>query len=285
MTLATATGPAGLLGLDERTLAASGLRYYRGGSGPPVVLVHGLAGSATNWLVLVPELVERYRLLVVDLPGHGRSQPPPRGSSVSDFAASVAEVIEHEDAAPAFVAGHSYGGQVALRLAQRRPELVRGLLLVAPAGIATTTRAVQAAVAFAGYVRPGRWVAPLRHRYSGRLWYRRAVFRPWFVSDAAAISEQAAVGFLEGQRLHLDTRTAGRAMVADDPRQDLEHVACPVVVLWGARDAQLPLDDAFEYARRLRAPLRLVADCGHLVIGERPGACVAALDDLVALSN
>jgi pimeloyl-ACP methyl ester carboxylesterase len=93
------------------------------------------------------------------------------------------------------------------------------------------------------------------------------------------------VGFLEGQRLHLDTRTAGRAMVADDPRRDLEHVVCPVILLWGARDAQLPLDDAFEYARRLRARLRLVADCGHLVIGERPAAVAAALDDLVALSN
>jgi pimeloyl-ACP methyl ester carboxylesterase len=280
--MTSATG--GLLGLEERTLAESGLRYYRGGSGPPVVLVHGLAGSATNWVEVVPELAGRYRLLVVDLPGHGRSPPPGRGSSVTDFAGSVAAVIEHEESAPVILAGHSFGGHVALRLAQRRPELVRGLLLVAPAGIATTTRAVQIAVALAGYVRPGRWVAPLRHRYSGRLWYRRALFRPWFVSDPAAMSERAAVGFLEGQRLHLDTRTAGRAMVADDPRRELEHVVCPVIVLWGARDTQLPLDDAFEYARRLRARLRLVADCGHLVIGERPAACVAALEDLAALS-
>ena len=59
-------------------------------------------------------------------------------------------------------------------------------------------------------------------------------------------------------------------MVADDPRRDLRALACPPLVLWGARDAQLPLDDAFEYARRLRAKLRLVADCGHLVIVERP---------------
>jgi pimeloyl-ACP methyl ester carboxylesterase len=51
-------------------------------------------------------------------------------------------------------------------------------------------------------------------------------------------------------------------------------------VLWGARDHQVPVDDAFEYARRLRAPLRLVADCGHLVIGERPQACLDALAEL-----
>jgi pimeloyl-ACP methyl ester carboxylesterase len=285
MTTATKLRSAELLGLEERTAEAFGLRYYVGGSGPPLVLVHGLAGTATNWVEVVPELVERHRVLVVDLPGHGSSAPPPRGCGVSDFADAVAHVVELEEAGPAFVAGHSFGGHVALRLAHRRPELVRGLLLVAPAGIATTTRSLQLAVALAGAVRPGRWVAPLRHRYAARRWYRRALFRPWFVSDPAAISERATVGFLEGQRLHLDTRTAGRAMVADDPRLDLEHVECPVLILWGARDAQLPLDDAFEYARRLRAPLRIVADCGHLVIGERPAACVAALDDLVAVSH
>ena len=69
-------------------------------------------------------------------------------------------------------------------------------------------------------------------------------------------------------------------MLADDPRSELERVRCPSLVLWGARDLQLPLDDAFEYARRLRAPLRVVADCGHLVIGERPEACLDALESL-----
>jgi pimeloyl-ACP methyl ester carboxylesterase len=55
-----------------------------------------------------------------------------------------------------------------------------------------------------------------------------------------------------------------------------------VIVLWGARDVQLPLEDAFEYARRLRARLRLVADCGHLVIVERPHAVLDALAELAA---
>ena len=77
-----------------------------------------------------------------------------------------------------------------------------------------------------------------------------------------------------------EASVAARAMLADDPRLDLEHVACPVVLLWGARDAQLGLEDAFEYARRLRAKLRVVADCGHLVIGERPHACLDALEAL-----
>jgi pimeloyl-ACP methyl ester carboxylesterase len=269
------TGATNMLGLDERL--AAGLRYFAGGEGKPVVLVHGLAGSAANWVELLPGLAERYRVLAVDLPGHGGSAPPRAGASVTDFADAVAGVIERERAGPALLAGHSFGGLVALRLAQRRPELVRGLLLVAPAGIGSGTRAARRLVSLAVALRPGRWVAPFRHRYAERLWYRRTLFRPWFVADPHALSPRAALGFLEGPLEHADTRTAGRAMVADDPRSDLEHVRCPALVLWGARDPQLPLDDAFEYARRLRAPLRVVADCGHLVIGERPQACLDAL--------
>ena len=52
---------------------------------------------------------------------------------------------------------------------------------------------------------------------------------------------------------------------------------CPVLVLWGARDRQVPLEDGFEYARRLGAPLRVIADCGHLLIGERPDVCARAV--------
>lgn len=270
------------LGLEERRACIAGvdLRYFTGGEGEPLVLVHGLGGSAANWVELLAAASGRYRVLVPDLPGHGGSGKPPKGAGMSHFADVVAGLIELEDAAPAVVAGHSLGGLVTLRLAHRRPELVRALLLAAPAGIATRTRAAQRVVLLAGLLRPGRWVAPFRHRYSARVWYRRVLFQRWFVADPLAFSPRATLGFLEGPLEHVDTRTAARAMLADDPRIDLEHVRCPSIVLWGARDPQLPLDDAFEYARRLRAQLRVVADCGHLVIGERSEACLDALDSL-----
>ena len=62
-----------------------------------------------------------------------------------------------------------------------------------------------------------------------------------------------------------------------DPRVDLDRVRCPCLVLAGARDRMVPVADAIEYARRLRAPLRIVPDCGHLLIGERPEACADAI--------
>lgn len=279
------TSATSLPGLEERhvELGTLRLRYLTGGAGDPVLLLHGLAGAAANWAELLPAAVDRYRVLAPDLPGHGRSGRLAARADMTAFADVAAQLLERESAAPALVVGHSFGGLVALRLAHRRPDLVRGLLLVAPAGIRSGARAARAVILASGFVRPARWVAPFRHRYADRAWYRRALFQPFFVSDAAALSPRATLGFLEGSTQHIDLRTAGRALVDDDPRSDLEHVRCPVVIVWGARDPQLPLEDAFEYARRLRAKLRLVADCGHLVIGERPRACLDALDELARL--
>jgi pimeloyl-ACP methyl ester carboxylesterase len=130
--------------LERRSLG--GMVYHVGGEGDPVVLVHGLAGGSANWCEVVPELVETHRVIAVDLPGHAGSAPLPRDATVGDFAAAVAAVLDAEGVDSALVAGHSFGGLVALRLAHARPELVRGLLLVSPAGISTARRLVEALV-------------------------------------------------------------------------------------------------------------------------------------------
>jgi len=249
--------------LQERWLEARGgrLRYLVAGAGPPLVLVHGLGGSATNWCELAPLLAERHRLVIPDLPGHGGSAPLAGVSGLQPYADRVAAVMAHEGIDRAPVVGHSLGGLVVLRLALRRPEHVSAVVLAA------MTIAL-----------PGRVAG--RHRSlvarSPRL--RRFVFGVVSVADPVGLTDTAVDGFLAGQVLHTDTASAWRALRDDDPRQELEHVRCPALVLWGAGDAQLPLDDAFEYARRLRAPLRTIAGCGHLLIGERPDACADAIE-------
>jgi pimeloyl-ACP methyl ester carboxylesterase len=104
------------------------------------------------------------------------------------------------------------------------------------------------------------------------------------VSDAAAFSGRATRAFFAQLPAHTGLRAAARAMLDDDPRFRLDAIACPTLLLWGARDAQVPLRDGFELARRLRAPIRAVADCGHLLIGERPDAVVDAVRALAASS-
>ena len=173
------------------------------------------------------------------------------------------------------------GGAVALRLAERRPELVRRLVLAAPAGISSSTRGAGLTISLAGIVQPGRIAGRRAGRIAGSPRLRRLVFGPFEVANPELLTERAVHGLLHGPTLHTDALGAGRALNADDPRLDLGRVTAPVLLLWGSDDRQVPLEDAFEYARRLRAPLRVIADCGHLLISERPEVCArAALDFL-----
>lgn len=272
-----------LPGFEERFAERRGsrARYLVAGDGEPLVLVHGLGGSAANWLALAPLLLPGRRVLVPELPGHGGSEALPAGASLNAYADAVAAFLD----GPSAVVGHSLGGAIALRLAIRRPELVNALVLAGAAGISSGSRRARYSLAITGLVKPGRKIAPYRRRIARSALMKTIVFGRWGASDPPALPPAIAEAFLSGPARHTDTVSAARALVRDDPRPDLDRVRCPALVLWGARDHQLPLGDAFEYARRLRAPLRAIADCGHLLIGERPEACADAIERFLAESR
>lgn len=261
---------------------ATGLRYFVGGDGPPLLLVHGFAGGAANFALLAPLLAGTHRVIVPDLPGHGGSTALPAAPSLAGFADRVAAVAEQEGAVPAAVVGHSMGGVVALRLAARRPELVNAVVLAAAAGISTASRGTEAFLAALSLLRPARWIAGQRVQVARSPLLKSLAFNAWTASDGAALPEAAALGFLGPSPLHTDLFGAGRALAREDVRHDLELVRCPALVLWGARDREVPVDDGFEYARRLGAPLRVIPDCGHLLIGERADACFDAIERFVS---
>jgi pimeloyl-ACP methyl ester carboxylesterase len=274
---------ANLPGFQERwaDVAGTRLRYFVAGSGEPLILLHGLGGAASNWVELAPALARRRRVLVPDLPGHGRSAALTETPDLSLVADAVGALAAHERMLPAPIVGHSAGALVALRLALRRPDAVSGIVLAAAAGISTAKRLAEATVEVVTFIQPSRAIVPFRGRIARRPALRHLAFAWWGASDPPALSEAATLGFLEGPALHTDTRGLGRAVVRDDPRRDLHGVACPCLVLWGARDNWVPLRDGVEYARRLRAPLRVIPDCGHLLIGERPDACLDAIWSLL----
>src|SRR5713226_4336208 len=258
------------------------LRWFEAGEGETLLLVHGFGGAASNWAAVAPALARRSRVLVPDLPGHGGSTalpgPPER---LDPYAERLALLLERAAAAPAVVVGHSLGGVVALRIALRRPELVRAVALAGSAGIGSATRESERALTLASLVKPGKRISRRRRWFARNALLRRVAFGFVSVADPRALSPLVANAFLAGSALHTDVRSAGDALVRDDPRVDLERVRCPALVLHGARDRQVPLPDGVEYARRLGAPLRVIADCGHLLIGERPGAVVDAISDWV----
>jgi pimeloyl-ACP methyl ester carboxylesterase len=100
----------------------------------PALFVHGLGGSAHNWTDFAAVLRHRLDVEAIDLPGHGRSGPAPRGDyRLGVHAQAVIDYLEHSDRGPVHLVGNSMGGAVSIMVASRRPDLVRTLTLISPA--------------------------------------------------------------------------------------------------------------------------------------------------------
>src|SRR5919112_4008412 len=120
------------------------LAYEVVGSGPPLILLHGLSGSGRWWSRNVPVFSRSFRTYSVDLPGFGQSRNL-RWSRLDDIADQLAGWLGDEGLPRAHIAGHSLGGAVAARLAARHPDRIDRLVLVDAAirsrGTRTITRA------------------------------------------------------------------------------------------------------------------------------------------------
>ena len=116
-------------GVSMPETEANGVRHYCEihGGGEPLVLVHGSWVDATRWRLVVPGLAELFRVLAYDRRGHSRSERPDAPGSVDEDGDDLAALLETLDLAPAHVVTNSYGGNIALRLATRRPEIFRSL--------------------------------------------------------------------------------------------------------------------------------------------------------------
>ncbi|HET7168114.1 MAG TPA: alpha/beta fold hydrolase [Candidatus Limnocylindrales bacterium] len=221
---------------------------------PSIVFVHGTRLTRTMWRAQMDDLGDRYRVVALDLPGHGRLADRP--FSVAAAADELARVIEIAAGGSAIVVGLSLGGYVAMDLAARRPELVRGLVLSG-----ATAEPV------------GPWAAPYRalawgmERFDGeRLdalnrWFFRTRFGPAIAEPIIAggfwsVGGAAALRSLLGQRFI--------------PR--LARYPGPTLILNGAWDLPFRLF-ARRFARAARQARRVrLAGATHLANLDRPAA-------------
>lgn len=106
------------------------LNFIKKGEGPAVVLIHGYLESGCMWKRFEEEMSGKYKLIIVDLPGHGKSNNYSEIHSMEFMAEKVYEILDYLAIEKALVVGHSMGGYVALALAELFPEIVKGLVLL-----------------------------------------------------------------------------------------------------------------------------------------------------------
>jgi pimeloyl-ACP methyl ester carboxylesterase len=106
------------------------LHYEEYGQGAPVLLVHGLGSSTRDWEYQIPELAAHYRVIAIDIRGHGRSDKPRERYSIAGFAEDVSALIEHLGLDRVHLVGISMGGMIGFQLGVERPELLKSLTIV-----------------------------------------------------------------------------------------------------------------------------------------------------------
>jgi pimeloyl-ACP methyl ester carboxylesterase len=253
---------------ESRTVDLGGPVHYVDFGGPDdaprLVLVHGLGGSHLNWDTFAPLLVPHARVLAIDLPGFGRSEPGGRPATVHANVEVLHRFLQEVAGEPAVLIGNSMGGMISILETAQHPASVRGLVLVDPA-VPGPRRSLDplVAVTFALYAMPvlGERFIWLRRARQTPLQRVREMLRLVGVDPDTLPSAviDRSVALLEQREDHagMDKAylAAARSLLAQlaDPRryrQAMERVDGPVLLVHGDLDRLIPVQAARDVARR-----------------------------------
>ena len=242
------------------------------------MLIHGLATTRVIWRRVLPLLGRSRRLFAIDVPGFGESAPCGEGFVLEAVADAIADGVRALGAPePYDLVGHSLGGALAILLAERHPQAVRSLVLVAPAGL----RPLPAAAAQVIGELAERAI-PLRRHAAGladMTWGRRLLMSPG-TRDPASIPPAEVRAMVLASRGATRTGAALESVVRADLRSALAALAVPVGVLWGEHDRVIPpggIDTVLE-ACGPDTPTARIAGAGHIPMMERPEEFSVALE-------
>lgn len=233
------------------------------GSGSPVVLSHSYFCTGEMWRELVPQLAQAYRVVNVDLRGHGRSGAIGAPFSLYDLVDDIVQVLDSLDIECAAWAGLSVGGMVSMRAALTVPERVAGLLLLdTHAGAETLVRRIKYAVmrAVARHVGTGAVLPAVTRLMFGPTTRRqnRHLVSEW--------EEKFRSADLTSMLLYARCLVNRDSIVAR-----LSEIRVPALVIVGQEDAALPVHCSEEIAAELPdARLVVVPEAGHLSALEQP---------------
>jgi pimeloyl-ACP methyl ester carboxylesterase len=255
--------------IANRQINSRRVRYLDYGSGPAIVLLHGMAASWHWWLENIPALAQQHRVIAVDLPGFGQSERLPAPAEMATQARVVLDLLSELGIESATVSGHSMGGLVAIGMFTAQPHRVRNLILVDAGGVPMSERRLAVILIglriCVGILRR----AFVRRALATKPWVRRLALRGAFRDPGVMSPELAALTMpLFGGPGSVDAvAAAGRAVNATVP----ESITCPVLLVWGEHDAIVPPRCAHEMHDRLPdSELAVFAGSGHSPMIEFP---------------
>lgn len=273
---------------NRMNLSGGAIAYTMAGTGPAVLLIHGLGGTRATWRHLISRLARTHTVIAPDLPGHGQSDPPAGDYSLGAHACALRDLLLALGHHRATIVGHSLGGGVALQTAYQFPERTDRLVLISSGGLGAEVTPILRAATLPGAdtVVAGLSTIPaaLTQRLFGAL---PALIGP---SDGRVLAdalrgltdEQQRRAFLRTARTVIDWR--GQMVSATRQLGLLKDV--PLLVAWGADDKTIPPRHHHDLAERVPHAVTVeIADAGHYPHETAPKQLLSALQTFLAATQ
>ena len=279
--------PSEELELHERVLHGHRMAYRQAGSGPVIVLIHGITSDSTTWGRVMPYLARRFTVLAPDLAGHGASAKPRGDYSLGAHASGLRDLLAALGHDRATFVGHSLGGGIAMQLSYQFPELCERLVLVDSGGLGRELSLLLRAASLPGseYVIPalattrlleaGRFGASLLGRVGLRL---GTDIEEMARGHATLCDPGARAAFIHTLRAVVEP--GGQRVQASNRLYLARHV--PFMLLWGAQDRIIPLTHGLATHERMPSSrLEVFPRSGHFPQLDEPERFIDVLTDFV----
>lgn len=235
---------------------------------PCVVFLHGFGADLLTWQMCLVPLAATYRVIALDLPGHGRSSPDVGPANLTFMTDWLDEALDVLGVREAHIVGHSMGAKIALGYALAQPERVASLALISPAGLGGEFHHDT----LDAFLCDSENAESLAEQLLGP---KGVALIPALAQSLRQAADPARAGAL--QKLLGQAKTYGLALSPEG--FDWSKIRVPIAVMWGDHDRLIPMPEA----RRLppKAPMHLIAGAGHLPHMEASGAVVAHLKEFL----
>jgi len=277
--------------IEHHTISRNGQNWHVVTAGPkdapPVLLLHCWAGNWTLWQTTLQRLSVRFRCIAPDHLGFGMSDKP-RGDhyQIAEQAERAGFILNHFGYDRAHILGHSMGGQIALTLAARHPEMAQRLIVVDPAVTGQLHPLAQPLLLLPTLVRRGvefpyRWTNTLGHRFPSMGIQLMRAFFPYPKRQREAALYW--LGQMEADGQLNSSAWAIKAIMEWDVRTLLENITAPTLAIWGMKDWLIPMEQCSLLEQKI-ADCRAVRipDVGHFPMIEAFDAYMKEIERFLA---
>ena len=261
----------------ERRVEVAGVStaVLEGGTGTPLILLHGPGEFAPRWFRLLPHLVDHFHVIAPDLPDHGGSRVLAGSLDEAHVLRWLSELIDRTCSEPPLLLGHLLGGSIALRFSIDRGDRIRGLILVDTFGLRPFRPSLRFALSLVGFIaRPseGSYDRFMTQCLADSSRVEEDLGSRW--DDLRTYSLELARSPRVRKAMRVFMRRIGAPVI---PESDLRSITVPATMIWGRMDRAIPVEIAESASAKYGWPLQVIEGCADDPPMERPQALAEAV--------